>query len=67
MPTPVIGASMLAFPGIDSPALRAGRPIPNPESTGIASALVLQTVGAMVFRSLYLGHTETTCSLGGSR
>ena len=53
-----IGALIVAFPAIDSLAVSTGNPIPNLDSVGVATVLVLLTVGAIGFGNLYLGYRE---------
>lgn len=60
----VIGGLILAFPLLDSFALGTGNPIPNLDSVGVASMLVLLTVGVIGFGNLYLGYREITNTPG---
>ena len=60
----VIGTLIVAFPFLDSLAVSTGNPIPNLDSIGVASVLVLLTVGAIGFGNLYLGYREITDSTG---
>lgn len=60
----VIGALVVAFPLVDSLAVSTGNPIPNLDSIGVASVLVLLTVGAIGFGNLYLGYREIADSTG---
>ena len=50
-----IGALVVAFPALESLAVSTGNPIPNLSSVGVASVLVLVTVGVIGFGNLYLG------------
>lgn len=59
-----IGALIVAFPYIDSLAIRTGSPLPNLDSIGVGSVLVLLTVGVIGFGNLYLGYREI---VGSSR
>ena len=59
-----IGGLMVAFPMIDSLAISTGNPIPNLDSIGVSSALVLLTVGLIGFGSLYFGYKEITTAQG---
>ena len=56
----IIGALIVAFPVLGSFALSTGNPIPNLDSVGIATVLVLLTVGVIGFGNLYLGYKEMT-------
>lgn len=57
-----IGLLIVAFPMIDSLAISTGNPIPNLSSVGVASVLVLATVGIIGLGNLYLGYREITSS-----
>ena len=59
-----IGGLVVAFPVIDSLAVSTGNPIPNLDSVGVASVLVLLTVGVIGFGNLYLGYREITHTPG---
>ena len=59
-----IGGLIVAFPVIDSFAVSTGNPIPNLDSVGVASVLVLLTVGVIGFGNLYLGYREITHTSG---
>jgi ABC-type nickel/cobalt efflux system permease component RcnA len=58
----LIGGLSVAFPLLDSLAISTGNPIPNLDSIGVASVLVLLTVGVIGFGNLYLGYKEITAS-----
>jgi ABC-type nickel/cobalt efflux system permease component RcnA len=58
----LIGGLIVAFPLLDSLAISTGNPIPNLDSIGVASVLVLLTVGVIGFGNLYLGYKEITAS-----
>ena len=60
----IIGALVLAYPALDGLAISTGNPIPNLDSVGVASALVLLTVGVIGFGNLYLGYREVANSPG---
>ena len=60
----IIGGLILAFPLLDSLAISTGSPIPNLDSVGVASVLVLLTVGVIGFSNLYLGYREITRAPG---
>ena len=60
----IIGALILSFPIIDNLAVSTGNPIPNLDSIGVASVLVLLTVGVIGFGNLYLGYREIADSPG---
>ena len=54
----VIGALIVAFPLIDSFAISTGSPIPNLDSIGVATVLVLVVVGAIGIGNLAIGIRE---------
>lgn len=54
----IIGGLIVAFPLLDSFAISTGNQIPNLDSIGVATALVLFTVGAIGFGSIYKGYRE---------
>ncbi len=60
----IIGSLIVAFPMIDTLAVSTGNPIPNLDSIGVASVLVLFTVGVIGFGNVYLGYKEITGSSG---
>lgn len=60
----IIGGLILAFPLLDSLAISTGNSIPDLDSVGVASVLVLLTVGVIGFGSLYLGYREITRTQG---
>lgn len=55
-----IGSLIVAFPVLDTLAIGTGSPIPDLSSIGVASVLVLLTVGVIGFGNLYLGYKEIT-------
>ena len=57
-----IGALIISFPAIDNLAVGTGNPVPNLDSVGVATVLVLLTVGIIGFGSLYLGYKEVMAS-----
>lgn len=54
----IIGGLIVAFPLIDTFAVSTGNPIPNLGSVGVATVLVLFTVGVIGLSSIYLGYRE---------
>lgn len=54
----IIGGLIVAFPFLDTLAISTGNPLPNLDSVGVASFLVLLTVGLIGFGNLYLGYRE---------
>ena len=60
----IIGVLIIDFPFIDGIAISTGNPIPNLDSIGVATVLVLMTVGIIGFGNLYLGYKEI---VGSSR
>lgn len=58
----VIGALVIAFPALGTLALRTGSTIPNLDSVGVATILVLLTVGVIGLGNLYLGYREIVTS-----
>ncbi len=54
----VIGALIVAFPLLDQLAIHTGNPIPNLDSLGVASILVIGVVGLIGFGNLYRGYRE---------
>ena len=54
----VIGGLVVGFPVLGNLALSTGNPIPNLDSVGVATVLVLLTVGVIGFGNLYLGYKE---------
>lgn len=54
----IIGALIVAFPVIDNWAISTGNQIPNLDSVGVATVLVLLTVGVIGLGNLYLGYKE---------
>ncbi len=54
----IIGALIVAFPFLDSIAISTGNSIPNLDSVGVATVLVLFTVGVIGLGNLYLGYKE---------
>lgn len=57
-----IGALIVAFPILDQFAISTGNPIPNLDSIGIASVLVIAVVGLIGFGNIYRGYRELTNS-----
>lgn len=55
----LIGALIAAFPVLDNIALSTGNPIPNLNSIGVATVLVILVVGVIGFGNLYKGYRET--------
>lgn len=55
-----IGALVVAFPFIDTIAIDTGNTIPNLDSIGVATVLVLLTVGVIGLGSIYKGYREIT-------
>ncbi|MHB1907462.1 MAG: hypothetical protein ACYCQJ_01170 [Nitrososphaerales archaeon] len=58
----LIGSLIVAFPFLDSFAISTGNPIPNLDSIGIASFLVIIVVGLIGFGNVYRGYRELTHS-----
>ena len=56
----LIGALLVAFPFLNDIALSTGNPIPNLDSIGVASFLVIGVVGIIGFGSVYKGYRELT-------
>ncbi len=56
----LIGALLVAFPFLNDIALSTGNPIPNLNSIGVASFLVIGVVGIIGFGSVYKGYRELT-------
>ncbi len=54
----VIGALVVVFPSIEGLAISTGNPIPNLDSIGVATVLVLLVVGAIGIGSLVSGFRE---------
>ncbi len=54
----LIGALIIAFPVLDNIAISTGNPIPNLDSVGVATVLVLLVVGVVGIGSLILGIRE---------
>ena len=54
----MIGGLIVAFPFLDTIAISTGNPIPNLDSIGVATVLVLFTVGVIGLTSIYLGYRE---------
>ncbi len=54
----VIGALVLLFPILEKMAISTGNPIPNLDSLGVASILVIGVVGLIGFGNLYMGYKE---------
>lgn len=54
----VIGVLIVAFPAIDKIAISTGNPIPNLDSIGVATVLVLLVVGVLGIGSLIKGFRE---------
>lgn len=54
----VIGALIVGFPFIDNIAISTGNPIPNLDSLGVSTLLVLIVVGVIGMSSLVLGFRE---------
>ena len=61
-----IGALIAAFPVIDQFAVSTGNPIPNLNSIGVASILVICVVGLIGFGNIYRGYKELKLSAGVS-
>jgi ABC-type nickel/cobalt efflux system permease component RcnA len=61
----IIGGLIIAFPLLGSMAISTGNPIPNLDSIGVASVLVLLTVGVIGFGNLYLGYREIVNTRAG--
>ncbi|MHB8568236.1 MAG: hypothetical protein ACYC7D_07350 [Nitrososphaerales archaeon] len=55
-----IGVLIFAFPELDHLAISTGNPIPNLNSVGVASFLVIAVVGLIGFGNLYRGYRELT-------
>ena len=65
----IIGGLIVAFPFLDTIAVSTGNPIPNLDSIGVATILVLFTVGIIGLGSIYKGYKEivnTPPELGGT-
>ncbi len=58
----IIGLLIILFPAIESIALQTGNPIPNLNSIGVATILVLGVVGVIGIGSLILGFREVLSS-----
>jgi len=54
----IIGGLIVAFPILDTIAISTGNPIPDLDSIGVATVLVLFTVGVIGLSSIYLGYKE---------
>ena len=54
----LIGILLVSFPLIDQFALSTGNPIPNLDSIGVASLLVIGVVGIIGLGSLFRGYSE---------
>ena len=54
----IIGGLIVAFPILDTLAVSTGNPIPNLDSIGVATVLVLFTVGVIGVGSIYKGYRE---------
>ncbi len=54
----IIGALVLAFPILNSLAISTGNPIPNLDSVGVSTILVLGTVGVIGIGSMIKGYRE---------
>ena len=54
----IIGALVSAFPLLNSLAISTGNPIPNLDSVGISTILVLGTVGVIGIGSMIKGYRE---------
>jgi hypothetical protein len=61
----VIGILIAAFPLLDNLAISTGNPIPNLDSIGIASVLVICVVGLIGFGNVYRGYREITSKSSG--
>ena len=58
----LIGSLIVAFPFLDQLAISTGNPIPNLDSIGIASFLVIIVIGLIGFGNVYRGYRELTRS-----
>lgn len=56
----LIGGLVIAFPFIENIAVSTGNPIPNLDTIGVATVLVLFTVGVIGLGSIYSGYKEIT-------
>ena len=54
----IIGGLIVAFPLLDTLAISTGNPIPNLDSIGVATILVLFTVGVIGLGSIYKSYKE---------
>jgi ABC-type nickel/cobalt efflux system permease component RcnA len=54
----IIGGLIVAFPILDSLAISTGNPIPNLDSVGVSTILVLGTVGVIGIGSMIKGYRE---------
>ncbi|MDG6909267.1 MAG: hypothetical protein JRN08_02760 [Nitrososphaerota archaeon] len=54
----IIGGLVIAFPLLDTFAISTGNPIPNLDSIGVATVLVLFTVGVIGLGSIYKSYRE---------
>ena len=54
----VIGALVIAFPFLDGIAISTGNPIPNLDSVGVSTILVLGSVGVVGIGSMITGYRE---------
>lgn len=61
-----VGALIAAFPFLDNLALSTGNPIPNLDSIGVATILVIVVVGVIGLSSLYTGYREIVRARHGS-
>ncbi|MDE1852195.1 MAG: hypothetical protein KGI38_00415 [Thaumarchaeota archaeon] len=63
----IIGVLVVAFPFLNSIAISTGNPIPNLDSVGLESVLVLVVVGLIGFGNLYKGYKEIVNSRPGDQ
>ncbi len=54
----MVGALIIAFPFLNSIAIRTGNPITNLDSVGVSTVLVLGTVGVVGIGSMIKGYRE---------
>ena len=54
----IVGALVWAFPALNQFAVSTGNPIPNIDSIGVATLLVVGIVGIIGFGSIYRGYKE---------
>ncbi|MDG6900830.1 MAG: hypothetical protein JRM80_02580 [Nitrososphaerota archaeon] len=63
----IIGGLIVAFPFLDTIAISTGSPIPNLDSIGVDTVLVLLTVGVIGLGSIYAGYREIVKTSQGDK